>query len=142
MKYKLVGLYQLITGIFGILLLILSASKYIAVKQTYFLPSFILGLILYGLLAFAGYALFNQWKYAIKYSIWAQVLQIVSFTYKGVQYLFSGSAFIALVINQGIHIHTQLVPIAYKIEKVPEILSSEMKIYIMPIIIILLLIKK
>ena len=141
MKYRLIGIYQLVTGISGVVLLLLFAANSLYEKQTYILPSFALGIILFGGTAFAGYLLMKQQGKYKKYSLWTQALQIVSFTYKGSQYLFSASAFIALIFNKGIHIHTQLEPIAYNIAKVPDVSFFEIKIYLLPVAIILLLVR-
>ena len=60
MKYRLIGIYQLVTGIFGVVLLLLFAANSLYEKQTYILPSFALGIILFGGTAFAGYLLMKQ----------------------------------------------------------------------------------
>ena len=94
MKEKLIGLYQLITGIFGAILLAFSIPK--AIKVPEMLPLYLLGLALFVGVAYAGYALLNKLKHAVTISIWAQALQILGFSYSGVQYLFTGSAFLSL----------------------------------------------
>ncbi len=142
MKYKLIGIYQLVTGIFGIVILVFITIPKIIEKETQLLPSALLGIILFSGVAFAGYGLFNHLKYGRKYSLWAQGLQIVGFTYNGVRYLFSGSAFLALLIDKGVHLHTKLALIDYNIDKVSVMLPFEIKIFILPIILVLLLLKK
>ena len=115
MKYKLIGLYELITGVFGVLLLIFSIGK--AIKDPGLLFTFILGIVLYAGVAYAGYALLNKLKNGIQYSILAQALQMVSFVGGGVQYMFTTSAFFSLVYQEDLHLKAQIAPISYNISK-------------------------
>ena len=142
MKYKLIGIYQLITGIFGVIILLFVAATKIPGRETQIIPSFALGLILYGGIIYAGFSLLKQLKHGRKYSLWVQGLQIVGFTYNGVQYLFTGSAFLSLIISNGLHIQTRLALIDYNIEKVSLLLPFEVKIFIVPVILLLLLLKR
>jgi hypothetical protein len=73
MKNKIIGVYQLITGIFGILLILLNIGKAFENKEIRF--TIFLGLVLFFGLAFCGYALLKEQKNAVKYSIVAQAIQ-------------------------------------------------------------------
>lgn len=138
MKIKLIGLYQLITGIFGFILIAANITKVFKSMDVFF--TFIVGLILFAGLAYSGYALLNSLRNAVKYSIWAQALQIVSFTSSGIQYLFSGSAFLYLRYAKSLAIEAQIEPIAYNISGVSNLVPFELRIYIIPIILVLLLV--
>ncbi len=138
MKRKLIGLYELITGVFGFILVFSNIGKVLSDMELFF--SFILGLILFGGLTFSGYALINKIKGGYRYSLLLQGLQSVSFVYSGVYYLFSGSAFMAVSYSLGQwSFEYQLSPIAYSVTKVSQGLSTEVNIYIVPIIILALL---
>lgn len=137
MKQKLIGLYELITGIFGVILLVFSISKVLENRGLLF--TYFLGLILFAGVAFAGYALLNNLKNAKKYSIIAQALQIIGFTGGSVQYIFSGSAFLALTIDKGVHIQSQIAPIAFNISSGYSGLPFELKIFLIPVLLVVLL---
>jgi hypothetical protein len=142
LKHKLIGLYELITGFFGFLLILLNAGKAIEISDIRI--TIFIGLVFYAGTAYAGYALFNNYRNAVKYSIWLQALWSMSFVFKGGQYLFTGGAFVSVAINNmGAHFHFQVSPIAYSITQVSSSLLPEFKIYIVPVaILILLLIKR
>jgi len=140
MKHKLIGLYELITGVFGVLLLIFNIGK--AFDDTSILFTFILGILLYAGVAYAGYALLNHFKNGVKISILAQSLQMMSFIAGGIQYMFTASAFISLVYQEDLNLKTQLAPIAYNISKVSDFLPIEIKFYVVPIVLAVLLIIK
>ena len=142
MKNKLIGIYELITGIFGTVLVVFITLQKIFLKETQVLPSAFLGLILFLGVAFSGYGLIKEKKYGRKYSLWLQALQTISFTFNGIQYIFTGSAFLALVFDNGIHLQTKLALVDYNIDRVSILFPFELKIYILPVILLLLLIKK
>jgi hypothetical protein len=137
MKTKLIGLYQLITGIFGFILIASNVTKVLKSFEVFF--TFFIGLLLFAGVAYSGYALLNSLRNAVKYSIWAQALQIISFTTGGIQYLFSGSAFLYLLFSKNFAIEAQIEPIAYNISGVSNLLPFELRIFIIPIIIVILL---
>ena len=142
MKNKLIGTYELITGIFGAILVIFITLQKIIGKETQLLPSAFLGLILFLGVAFSGYGLIKNKKYGRKYSLWLQALQTISFTFNSIQYIFTGSAFLAIVIDNSIHLQTKLALVDYNINRVSVLFPFELKIYILPLILLLLLIKK
>ncbi len=142
MTKKLIGLYQLITGIFGIAIIAFSVFKEGA-------PSFpsplytqlFAGGVLFGLLAWTGNGLLNDKKNAVKYSRILQALQIVSFTITGTLYRFSAAAFIAIGIKNGVFTYGIAArPIAFAMTTVPGN-DFTIIIYIVPIILLWLLLK-
>jgi hypothetical protein len=138
MKIKIIGIYQLITGIFGMLLILLSIAKAIENKEIRFIV--FLGLVLFFGLAFCGYALLKDFKNAVKYSIVAQIVQIFSIVFNGSVYLFTGSAFISLVIKSTcININYQMLPIAYKVSTATDFYPFELKIFLVPLLFTILL---
>jgi hypothetical protein len=141
LKSKLIGIYELITGIFGVILLLFNILKVLENKDIMF--TYFLGLALYSGVALAGYALYNDFKKAARYSIWAQAIQILGITYGSAQYLFTGSAFLVLIIKSGVHFQMQLSPIAYNIASDSYPLPLEIKIFLVPVfILVILLLKK
>jgi len=140
MKHKLIGLYELITGIFGVLLLMFKIRDIIEHRQLIF--TWFLGVVMFAGLAFAGYALLNKYKNAVKYSIWAQALQIISFTYGSARYLFTGAAFLGVIFGDGLRLQTQLQPIDYSISGNIANSPLEITIFILPVILVVLLAKR
>lgn len=99
MTKKIIGLYQLITGIFGAVIII--ASLFSKGYNSDILAQVVAGVALFGLLAWAGYGLLNNTKNALKYSRILQALQIISFTLSGTVYKFTAAAFIVFGIKNG-----------------------------------------
>jgi hypothetical protein len=133
MTKKIIGLYQLITGVFGVFLILLSLFKDV---NKDLLTQIFAGVILYGLLAWAGYGLLNKGKEALKYSKILQALQIVSFTISGTLYKFTAAGFIALGIKNGAFtwgIAGQ--PIDFALTTVPGN-NFSIIIYVLPIILL------
>jgi hypothetical protein len=140
-KYKLIGLYEIITGIFGFILVFLNIGWIHVHKENF--NTFISGLALYAGSVFAGYALFKGFKNTKKYSVWLQSLQSFSFICKGYQYLFTGGAFLSIVYNSnGISIHCQATPIDYLIAQVSTYIHPEVKLFIIPICFLIILLLK
>lgn len=137
MKHKLIGLYQLITGIFGFIFILVEITK--AFKSVSFFFTFLIGLLLFAGVAYTGYALINSLKNAVKYSILAQALQVVSFTVGGIQYLFSASNYVYLLLQNNITIQFQDKIIEYNISAVSDLLPTEVRIYIIPLLFVILL---
>jgi hypothetical protein len=140
-RYKLIGIYELITGIFGLVLIFLNLSWVIVHKEN--LNTFFSGIALFGGSIFAGYALMKDYNNAVKYSILLQILQSFSFIVKGYQYLFTSGAFISIVFsNGGISLNSQLGPLSYSISKVSPLQQIQIKIYILPLIFLMVLLLK
>jgi len=142
MKYKLIGIYELITGAAGFVLIIISFIREIILNESVVYASFFLGIILFSLLGYSGYALIKGKKHGRKYSIALQALQIFGFTYAGTKYVFCASAFFSFIINNRLHFKISPDVIAYSIEKVPEMVPFELRIYILPVIILLLMLSR
>jgi len=141
MKNKSIGIYQLITGIFGILLIILNIG--IAIENSEIRFTIFLGVVLFSGLAISGYTLIKDYKNSANYAIVAQAMQVFGIVYNGSQYLFTGSAFLSLIYaNKGISFNYQILPIAYNISTVSGALPFEMKIFVVPLIFIILLFLK
>jgi hypothetical protein len=137
-KYKLIGLYELITGIFGFILIFMNVGWIREHKDNF--NTFIIGIALYGLSILAGYTLWKGIKNAAKYSIVLQVLQSFGFIYKGYQYLFTGGAFLAVIIkSNGVTMHSQITPIDYLIAHVSTSQPFEVKLFIVPIVFLIIL---
>lgn len=140
MKHKLIGLYQLITGIFGVILLIFKFIQGINANHTVLTD--LLGILLFAGVAYAGYGLLNKISKAVQYSFWAQALQILSFTFGKVHYLFAGSYFLSIGYNEklGIDLLNKLIDFDISVHSINSPL--EIKIFIVPVILVFLLAKK
>ncbi len=103
MTKRLIGLYQLITGIFGVILLLYSAYSKgsAALRSQSFLILIIVGVLLYGLLAWSGYGLLNNLKNARRYSMLLQAFQVPFVGISGILYKFSAAGFIYLGLKNG-----------------------------------------
>jgi len=99
MTKRIIGLYQLITGIFGAVFI--PFSYYSKGFNAALLPQVIAGVVLFGLVGWAGYGIINKRKNAVKYSKILQALQIVSFTLSGTVYRFTAGAFIVFGLKNG-----------------------------------------
>ena len=98
MTRKIIGLYQLITGVFGVILILFNAmSKSSAIfKSQQAIVVLIIGLLFFGLLTWSGYGLLNNLKNARKYSMFLQAVQIPWIAIKGLVFNLSAAGFIAL----------------------------------------------
>jgi hypothetical protein len=138
MKYKLIGLYELVTGLFGVLLILINSGKAFATVELFF--SFVLGLGLYAYVALAGYQLLNHRKQGVLHSIVAQAIQILKLFVPGFMWVFTGSAFIELAFNNtGIHLYSQLAPIDYKLIVNPLLTTFEVGVFLVPAILVVIL---
>ncbi len=103
MTKKLIGLYELITGIFGVLLILvnyLTKGKEVITTQGV-IQQIILGVVLYGFVAYAGYGLLNQKKNALRYSMALQAFQIPMIYTSSIIYKFTAAGFVAIGIKNG-----------------------------------------
>ena len=103
MTKKIIGLFQLITGIFGVVIILANLfSKGFNLNSTsVILPQILAGVVLFGLLGWAGYGLLNKTRNAVRYSRILQALQIISFSLGGSMYKFTAAAFIVFGIKNG-----------------------------------------
>jgi len=135
MKHQLIGIYQIITGIFGALLILLNIGKAFEHQEVAF--TVFLGLMLFAGFIYSGYALFKGLKNGVKYSIIAHAMQSVGIIFSGTQYLFTASSYIFFIFKSGsIKFNYQLMPIGYNISEISKSIPFELKIFIVPIIFI------
>lgn len=138
-KHKLIGTYQLITGIFGILWILLNIGKAFHHREAFF--TVFVGIALFSGLSFLGYALIKELKYSVKYSIVMQAIQSIAVIYQGKQYLFSAGSFYSLIYNTPSSFRTnfQMIPLEFNISEVSATIPFELRIYILPLILLLIL---
>jgi hypothetical protein len=141
-KHRLIGVYQLITGITGILLILFRVDLVIQNREVFF--TFFLGIALYAGLTYLGYALIKNKNHAINYSIVIQLLQSISFIYNGKQYLFTAAAFMSVLYKIPANISLSYQPriVDYNISEISRAIPFELSIYILPVIFVLLLLIK
>jgi hypothetical protein len=140
MKYRLIGLYEIFTGIFGTLMVLLHSGRVATDKSAVF--GLVVGVFLYAGLAIAGYLLMNKGKEAVKLSLWAQVVQVFGITYNGTQYLFSAAAFLYLQILHGFRLQVEDKLVNFNFSAVSEYFPPEIRIYILPLFLIAWLVIK
>ena len=141
MKKKLIGLYELISGIFGVILLIASSVKKIDSVELFF--QLLLGVLMFAGVAYAGNGLLNNKKRGVKHSKIAQAFQILAIQVSGMFYKFTGAAFLAITYTKttGVKLLTSAQPIDYTISKIAQT-DLKITLYILPIILLLLLLKE
>ena len=141
MKKKLIGLYELISGIFGVILLIASSIKKIDSVEMFF--QVFLGVVMFAGVAYAGNGLLNNKKRGVKHSIIAQAFQLISFQFSGMLYKFTAAAFLAANYTQGagVRFYTTVQPVDFVISKVAAN-SVSITLYILPVILLLLLLQE
>lgn len=103
MTKKLIGLYQLITGIFGVILILfnyISKGKDVLTSEGV-IQQIILGVILYGFLGYAGYGLLNRKKNAMRFSMTLQAFQIPLVYTSSIIYKFTAAGFLAFGLKNG-----------------------------------------
>jgi hypothetical protein len=137
MKYRLIGIYEIFTGTFGVLLVLMHGGRVVQDKSVAF--GLVVGVALFAGLAGAGYMLMKKEKEAVKFSLWAQVLQVAGLTFNGTQYIFSGSAFLYVVIRDGIRLQVDDKIINYNLANVSQLFHFELRIFVLPLLIITLL---
>ena len=103
MTKKIIGLYELITGIFGVILIL---ANYLTKGKAVFssaqvIQQIILGVLLFGFLAYAGYGLLNNLKNARRYSMALQAFQIPLFYFSGLIYKFTAAGFFSVGLQNG-----------------------------------------
>lgn len=103
MKKKIIGLYELITGVFGVIIIL---ANYVTkgmdfIKSEGVIQQIILGVILFSFIAYAGYGLLNNMKNARKYSMFLQAMQIPLLGMSTYIYKFTAAGFLAIGIENG-----------------------------------------
>ncbi len=142
MLKQIIGLYQLITGIFGLLFVLASAllNQNLAMLRLVQGQVFA-GVILFGLLAWTGWGILNSTDKSINYSKVLQALQIFSFSISGTLYKFSAGAFVSFgYANGGLTKHFGLMPIDFALTSGTANTFS-LVVYLVPVIILIALFK-
>lgn len=143
MTKKLIGLYQLITGIFGVILILfnyLSKGKAVLASEGVIQQIF-LGVILYGFLAYAGYGLLNRKKNALRFSKALQAFQIPLIYTSTIIYKFTAAGFLALGIKNG------KFALNYNVQPIDFIVNTNHSadqmymLYVLPVVFLVLLIR-
>lgn len=142
MLKQIIGLYQLITGLFGFIFVLASAlvNQNLAMMRLVQGQVFA-GVILFGLLAWTGWGILNSTDKSIVYSKVLQSLQIFSFSISGTLYKFSAGAFISFgYANGGLIKHISLMPIDFALVSGIDN-SFSLVIYLVPVLILIALFK-
>lgn len=142
MLKQIIGLYQLITGLFGFIFVLASAlvNQNLAMMRLVQGQVFA-GVILFGLLAWTGWGILNSTDKSIGYSKVLQSLQIFSFSISGTLYKFSAGAFISFgYANGGLIKHISLMPIDFALVSGIDN-SFSLVIYLVPVLILIALFK-
>lgn len=144
MKKRIIGLYELVTGVFGVIIIIanyISKGKEVLQSEGILLQ-IILGVLLFAFIAYAGYGLLNNMKNARKYSMFIQAVQIPLIGMPAFVYKFTAAGFLAVGINNGkFSYFMNLQPIDFAIAG-NFTNDTFLMIYIVPAIILYGLIKK
>jgi hypothetical protein len=136
-------LYQLITGIFGVILILfnyISKGKAVLTSEGVIQQIF-LGVILYAFLAYAGYGLLNRKKNALRFSKALQAFQIPMVYTSSIIYKFTAAGFFALGFKNGSFAFN------YTVQPIDFIVSTNhtpnqmYMIYILPVIFLILLMR-
>ena len=135
---RVIGIYELITGLFGAIFILFGifTNKHDSFES---LMSLMLGVAMFIGVAFAGYAMMNNYKKATRYSILAQGFQVVSVMVGGMFYKFVGGAFISILYKGGeVKFYSTVTAIDYAITKVG---TNEFvfQVYLVPLVILLVL---
>jgi hypothetical protein len=143
MAKRFVGIYQLVTGLFGLLIVLLNYfGKNAAIMNSQTITSQVFtGVLLYGLLAWMGYGLYNEYPKARIVSIVLQGMQIPVIFSSGIMFKFTSSGFLSVGIKNGSFSfsHT-LQPVDFCI--LSNYGSERIyMVYIIPIVFLLVLIK-
>lgn len=143
MTRKIIGLYQLITGVFGVILILFNAmakSGFIFKSQQAIIV-LIIGLLFFGLLTWSGYGLLNNLRNARKYSMFLQAIQIPWIAIKGLVFNLSAAGFVSIGWFKGKSaIELSLQPIHFDLSSNP-LGEQTFMFYIIPAIILYGLIK-
>lgn len=140
MKNKVIGLIQFLTGIFGVIALVSGLAKGFGTVTQLF--QIILGVAMFAGVIYAGNALLNKKKNGRTYSLIAQLLQIISFKAAGIYYKFTGAAFLSLTIENGKFNFLYSGQVADFALSTNATGIGSIQIYLIPLFLFLLLLKK
>lgn len=138
MTRSIIGIYELITGLFGIIILL---ANYFLMDQEIInlnaiFQQVFLGVVLYAVQAYAGFGLLNNKPKAIKFSIAIQILQVPMLYLPDYIYKFTSSGFLAIGIKDNrLSYIAALKPIDYTIG-INYSSSPMIMVYLAPLLIL------
>lgn len=135
---KVIGWYQIVSGIIALIVLILGSIKQFNLLT---IPLLIILFLMIIYVIYSGYQLINDPLKGIKYSFFAQLIQVVGFTIPGFLFVFTTSAFLSIFINElnsGISFMNTLVNLNIRFDRNINFFGFE--IFPIPILILVLLI--
>ena len=139
MKIKIIGLYELITGILGIILVVFNYLPQI-IQNPVLIVVALIGILLFMGTAYSGYALLNGFRNGVKYSVIAQALQTLGIFAGNFIYLFTGAEFLFLSIGSGHFIQLNVRSLVdFKITLLSKSEHVSVSIFLIPILFIILL---
>jgi hypothetical protein len=98
-RIKIIGIYQIIGGLIGLIATILLLVKFGFINGSSF-KMFLLFILLYSFSVFCGYLLIKkQFEKGLNYSIINQLIQVLSFSILGFSFKFYSGLFLSLGIN-------------------------------------------
>jgi hypothetical protein len=98
-RIKIIGIYQIIGGLIGLIATILLLAKFGFINGSSF-KMFLLFILLYSFSVFCGYLLIKkQFEKGLNYSIINQLIQVLSFSILGFSFKFYSGLFLSLGIN-------------------------------------------
>lgn len=100
--FKWIGIYEVVSGMFGILLIIYAILVTTEIVEKKIVLMAVIGFLFYTLNVVAGVFLYQKRKIGIYLSIFAQILQLFSFSTETIKYTFCSGSFFGYGINNGI----------------------------------------
>lgn len=143
MTRKIIGLYQLITGIFGIILILFNAMDKSGsiVNSQQAIIVLVIGLLFFGLLTWSGYGLMYNLRNAIKYSMFLQAVQIPWVAINGLVFNLSAAGFVSVGWHKGKGaVELSLQPIHFDLSS-NALEQENFMFYIVPAILLYALVK-
>ncbi len=139
-RHKLIALYEMITGVFGVIIII---TNLISQNLPWSNIKFIIGIVLYSFIAYSGYLLMYKPVSGVKVSLAAQIIQTIVIKIQGLLYGITASAYLYVSIGEK---GTKLTSGFKIIDFYPAVQASGdvwgMIIYIVPLILIVILLWK
>ena len=138
---RFIGIIQIITGITGVIILLLGIEKGLGTAD--FIQQIIFGVILYLINLIIGVALILRKEYGLKYAIILQALQTISVSYNGMLYKFTATGFFSFVISNNRRFDFQISTnaIDYAITRIAPT-GFQLQIFLVPMVLFGLLLLK
>ena len=136
-RHRLIALYEMITGVFGVILIISSVAS----KGTDWNKAIVLlGIVIYAFIAYSGYALMYQPVRGAKLSAIAQAVQAIKLSFEGFTWVSTASAYVFIGYSEkGINLLMDVKVIDFYVGNIGK---QEINIYLVPLILIILLLWK